>query len=244
MKIFSRLISIIKNYNKLRSLKWTKKGIFPYIFTIISIINFIVSHPLFKVFKFMFHILIIFEGLLFIIYYYEFPFIYDVKDLQFTFTSLYDFVHQMYSSILRKIRDKINYLLDEQIIQPNDNYEAISINTDKLYSDQNNTYKWLLGITIVILISGVAIYYYYPEIINYFKDNNERPDNNIPDNPNINYNDDELDLSVMNTPDSNFSTPKASASRLPPFNENPFKKKIKIIPYSPNSSEIKIEDWE
>jgi hypothetical protein len=41
-------------------------------------------------------------------------------------------------------------------------------------------------------------------------------------------------------------TPKASASNLPncpPYIENPFKK-IKIIPYSQNSSEIRIEDWE
>jgi hypothetical protein len=41
-------------------------------------------------------------------------------------------------------------------------------------------------------------------------------------------------------------TPKALSSNLPegpPHIENPFKK-IKIIPYSPTSSEIKIEDWD
>jgi len=47
--------------------------------------------------------------------------------------------------------------------------------------------------------------------------------------------------------EEDLNTPKATTSKLPsgnpPLNENPFKK-IKIIQYSPNSSEIKIEDWE
>lgn len=84
-------------------------------------------------------------------------------------------IFDLYTKVLTYIRDNFNFLLDEQIIEHKDNYEAVSINNEKWINDTNvyNNSKWwfsLITISLAVgIVSGIVIYY-YPDISNYFKD--------------------------------------------------------------------------
>jgi hypothetical protein len=57
MKTLFQIYNLFKNYKLLKNLSWTKKGISPYILYIIGLIKLIISHPVFKIFKYVFTIL-------------------------------------------------------------------------------------------------------------------------------------------------------------------------------------------
>ena len=205
--------------------------------SIIGLIKIIVSHPIYKIIKKVINVLIIFEGMLLVIYYFELP-TSNLGYLNIIFTTIYLYSQEIYINILKYIRYKLNYLLDENIetIINTENNET----NNKEYDNKTYNYLWWIGITTVIIISGITIYYYYPNILEYFKDNNLKPSDDentslidspdieiryhpiIPENSNINYCDEPLDLSCMNTPKAsitelgnNETTPKASTSILP-----------------------------
>lgn len=57
MKILLKIYTLFKNYKLVKILSWTKKGISPYILYIIGLIKLIISHPVFKIFKYVFIII-------------------------------------------------------------------------------------------------------------------------------------------------------------------------------------------
>jgi hypothetical protein len=205
MKIFSQIIYLFKYLYIVYKFLWRKKGIF-------EIIQIILNNPVYKILKIIFNVLIIFEGILIIIYFDDIP--YNLYNFSVTF-DISDWFHKFYTSILRTIRDIINNLLNEEIIQETNNSDVISINKNNLdtnINNSNNTYKWWIGV-IFITISGIVVYYYYTDIITYFQ-----MDNNIP-SPKTNISiidsdNDLLNINYENITDSD-STPKASSSNLP-----------------------------
>nr|YP_010852515.1 DNA polymerase [Aureoboletus raphanaceus]WGL38744.1 DNA polymerase [Aureoboletus raphanaceus] len=236
LTILKRIIYLFKNYYKFKNLKWTKAGIFPYILYIISIIKFIVSHPLYKVFKDIFNTLVIFEAVLVVLNFIDLPF-YTTYDINNSIITIYEFIKNSYINILKWFKNKIDYLLDDKII---DSIEQIDVSKNNELNENNNStnYLWYLGILTIITISGVIIYYYYPNILEYFKDN--KPDDpetinspetiNTPETINIS--------ETVNTPahdiinngkskevivpdiiiDESDITPRASTSNLPLIN--------------------------
>lgn len=170
MKIFSKIYYLYKNYNIVKNLKWTKKGIFIYIMSFIGLIKMIISHPIYKIIKKLIKFLIIFEGILLIIYYTDLD---DLTYLNITVTSIYIFIQEFYIKILKFIRDKLDYLLDNDPFEENNQSKDVNPNENNNSHSSNNSYYWWIGISIVIISSTVAIYYYYPNILDYFKDNDK-----------------------------------------------------------------------
>jgi len=106
---------------------------------------------MYKVFKYLFQTLLIIESLLIVIYFTGFT---DLSDYLAVFQSYVSFdLNQIYRNILRYVRDIIDYLInddlinDEEIIQDTKNYESISINDEKTIKDTNvniNWYYWVI----------------------------------------------------------------------------------------------------
>lgn len=205
---------MLSNYNTLKNLKWTKKGIYLYISYIIRIIKVIVSHPIYRSLKYIFNILLIFEGLLIVIYYTYLPL--SIGDLYDTNKTLIE----IYRNVLRYIRDKLNLLLNEQVISQTEDLEMLLIETDKSSSESNvnkSYIKWFSIITIVI-VSGIVIYY-NPDMLNYFKDIDNDSDllgSSIPNSPAEShyFKDPNSPTNSEYFNDLSELTPKASASKV------------------------------
>jgi hypothetical protein len=211
MKTLSKIYKLIKSYEKYKDLKWTKTGIFFYILGFMQILKYILSHPIYKILKYILNIIFVFEGIIFVIYFFDLPF--SVLTLNnYTITDFIEFFKSFYTNVLKIIRDKINNLLDEKIVEQADNQEKVSLSDCKLESDKNNTPNYVKGLVIasIIIIGGAMFYYYYPTILNYFKDSDGSSDGSteIRFTENISR---EID-----------DTPKASTSKLPQVQEDNF----------------------
>ena len=143
---------------------------------------------MYKVLKYLFQTLLVIEGLLIVVYATELtdlPYYLAAFPLYISFD-----LNLTYNNILRFIRDIRNYLInDEEIIKDTENYEFISIDNEKINNEKfindinvnNNSYYWVIGITMVVTISGIIIYYYYPDVLNYFKDIDNENDSDLLD---------------------------------------------------------------
>jgi hypothetical protein len=139
--MLKKVIRLYIVYKIIRILKWANKGIYWYISILIGIIKTIVTHPMYKVLKYIFQTLLMIESLLIVIYFSGF------KDLSYylaAFPSYISFdLNQIYKNILRYVRDIIDYLInDEGIVQDTKNYESISINNEKTIKDTNVNNNW------------------------------------------------------------------------------------------------------
>ena len=162
------------------------------------------KHPIYKIIKYIFNFLLIFESILIVIYYIPLPI--DI-------INLYDInksVIEIYKNVLRYIRDNLNLLLNEQVISQTEDLEVLPFETDKAFSKSNVNKSDILwfGIITIVIVSGIVIYY-NPDVLNYFKDIDNNSDllgSSIPDSPTSpSYSDYFQDLSEL--------TPKASSSR-------------------------------
>lgn len=216
MKNFYKIYYIYKNYNIIKNLKWTKKGIFIYIMSFIGLIKFIISHPIYKITKKIINLLIIFEGILLVIYYTELP----IDNMSITFTTIYIFIQEFYIKILKFIRDKLDYLLEDAKFEENNQSKDVNPNENNTSNNSNKSFYWMIGISIVIISSTIAIYYYYPNILDYFnnKDKGDTPPEKPSNFKNSNNNQNIIDspnspISIIPDPDA---TSKSSSSNLPP----------------------------
>lgn len=174
--MFSRIIKLIMNYNTLKNLKWTKKGIYFYISYLIIIIQAIVSHPIFRIIKYSFNLILIFY-IAYITYLYGSLEVYNIENIN-------NSLIELHKNVIKYIRDELNYLLNEEIVtlKEDSNLKSIEteISSDKSNISSNNTTSnnttsnnttdmlWFSFITIVVV--SIIVIYHYPDILSYFKD--------------------------------------------------------------------------
>jgi hypothetical protein len=218
--MLKKIFQLYVDTNIYSQLEWANKGIFPYVIIIIKIMKIIVTNPIYKIFKYVFQVLLVAEGLLIVIYYTEFT---DLPPMSLI-------LNQIYNNVLRFIRNIIDNLInDEEIIQNIKNSESTSFNDKKTINNNKdttntNTYwrYWLISVIVIITITGI-VNVYYPNIWNSYldigdiKDIGDKP---VPDL--LNPTPPSSPSSSVPSPtessyfkDLNELTPKASSSQLP-----------------------------
>ncbi len=114
-------MKLFKNFNKFQNLKWTKKGIYLYISYVIVIIKTISSHPIYKSIKLIFNIL-----LTLIIAYITYLYLsLEVNNLDSINKAFLD----LFQSVIRYIRDKLDNLLNEQVVSLKEDLNLLPIET-------------------------------------------------------------------------------------------------------------------
>lgn len=223
-----KILNLYKNYEIYKHLNFTKKGIFIYISFLIKIVKVIVTHPIYIYYKYIFNILLIFEGVLIVIYYTDFSI--PIVPLEIiNWDQFREFLVKINKKILIYIRDKLNYIIGEQTVLPKEDINlssSISLNDSISKSNTNNSYILWFCIITIVTIAGITFYYHvdtinYSDLMDFF--NHFKGNSNQEDNSSII--DSENDLINISPTES---TPRASALNSPTTNSSGFNKYFRL----------------